>query len=523
MAITVYPPPATTSSSAAATTTDSTKYSWGTPKLGVCMQLTSECSNLCLCFCCRDLTAIANGATSCQTVNMSWRVFPFGDNCVVVLRSSCWNLVGQVFAISDSGAITSKGTCCELFNWMCEWSCCSPSCCYNYGPQTASCCIKNELCRTEGTDAAGRLYALLSYRTNGCNCSGYYDCAHVKSFCYDDTSNAWTDVCTYKNSTGSYSNPECATYAMISNPAKGFVSVRSHYCNCTGSNCYCTRYFVHGQHCVLNAHCTGCTTTYCQNMPAYFARYGDNNFYAMYHCCLINGRQPGYELRVDFDNCTVTKGNCMPRLTVHGCPCSINPHGQFPIAGSTVTYLMTNFFFNEGQGTNCCWAKLNNIYVTSNGSVYNKMEVCTKVCEAGCHPDQQLAKGKAFAEWTYGFRADVACSACDYYVSTQNNRCQFNCMGARMVNGYYTTDNNYELYDISAVRGDTDYAPFDVALGKVCLRDGIRSATGSNSCHASAVVVGNDWIVQLCNMEEGAGCYICAKLAVYGVNSSCGS
>jgi hypothetical protein len=84
MAITVYPPPATTSSSAAATTTDSTKYSWGTPKLGVCMQLTSECSNLCLCFCCRDLTAIANGATSCQTVNMSWRVFPFGDNCVVV-------------------------------------------------------------------------------------------------------------------------------------------------------------------------------------------------------------------------------------------------------------------------------------------------------------------------------------------------------------------------------------------------------------------------------------------------------
>jgi hypothetical protein len=160
MAITVYPPPATTSSSAAATTTDSTKYSWGTPKLGVCMQLTSECSNLCLCFCCRDLTAIANGATSCQTVNMSWRVFPFGDNCVVVLRSSCWNLVGQVFAISDSGAITSKGTCCELFNWMCEWSCCSPSCCYNYGPQTASCCIKNELCRTEGTDAAGRLYAL---------------------------------------------------------------------------------------------------------------------------------------------------------------------------------------------------------------------------------------------------------------------------------------------------------------------------------------------------------------------------
>ncbi len=522
MGITVYPPPATASSSAA-TTVDNTKYSWGTPKLGVCMQFTPECSNVCLCFCCRDVTAVDNGATVCQDLNGQWSVHPLGDNCVVVLKQSCWNLVGQVFSISDSGTITSNGACCELFNWMCEWSCCSPSCCYNNCPQHANCCVRNSLCRTEGTDAAGRLYALLVHDTNNCNCANYCNCAHVKTFCYDATSNAWCDVCTYKNGTGSNISPSCGYHALVTNPAKGFVAVRSHYCNCTATNCYCTRYFVHGNQCLLKAYSTGCNTTYCQNMPAFFGRYGDNNFYAMYHCCLINGKQPGYQLRVDFDNCTVTQGDCMRGLNVFGNACDINPHGQFPISGSTVTYLMTNFFFNEGQGAACCWASLNNVYVTNNGSVYSKMEVCTKRCQAGCFPDEQFGKAFAFGEWTYGLRNDTACSTCQYYESTRKNRCQFNCMGAKMVNGYYATNCHYELYDIAPVRGDVDYAPFDVAIGKVCLRAGITSATGcETSCGRGAVVVGSDWIVQICENGEATG-FCCAKLAVYGVNSSCGS
>ena len=523
MGITVYPPPAVASGSSSATTTDSTKYSWGTPKLGTCMQFTAECSNACFCFCCRDVTAVANGANVCTDLNGQWALHPLGDNCVLVGKVSCWNFVGQVFAISDSGVLSSKGTCCELFNWMCEWSCCSPDCCCNSCPQHANQCVRNILCRAEGTDASGRFYALLTYNTNNCGSTGYDACAHVKTFCFNPTDNSWCDICTFKNGTGPNANPDCAVDALISNPAKGLVSVRSHYCNCTGSNCQCTAYFVHGVRCAFKGYCTGCTTTLCQNRPVYFGRYSDNNFYAMFHCSDIAGKVPGYQLRVDFENCTVTKGDCMPGLTVKGCVTNINPHGGFPISGSTVNYLMTNFFFNEGQGAACCWAKLTNTYVTNNGSIYDKMEVCTLVCDAGCFPDEQLAKGMAFAEWTYGNRTRFACNTCPQFCSTCNNRCQFNCMGAKMVNGYYATNCQAEVYDTAPIRGDTDYAPFSVAIGKVCVKKGITDATGcATNCHRSAVVVGSDWIAQLCENGEATG-FCCAKLVIYGVNSSCGS
>ena len=189
------------------------------------------------------------------------------------------------------------------------------------------------MCKTEATDAAGRLYAAIWYGNNDCYCAGYTRCTHTKGFCFNPTDCTWCECsCTYKNAFGpGSSEADCAHFALITNPAKGMVAVRHCFANCTGQNCQCTRYFIYGNHCELCSYCTCCTTTYCQNRPIYFGRTGDNTFLAMFHCSLISNKQPGYKLTVDFDNCTVTKGDCMPRLTVSGCVCDINPHGTFPI------------------------------------------------------------------------------------------------------------------------------------------------------------------------------------------------
>tara|TARA_R100001510_G_C7656226_1_gene216032 strand:+ start:1775 stop:3337 length:1563 start_codon:yes stop_codon:yes gene_type:complete len=520
MGITVYPTPTTTSAS---TTTDTTKYSWGTPNLGVCMQFTSECSNACFCFCCNDTVAEANGANRCLCYNNQWAVHPLGDDCVAVTKGSIYNLVAQVYSIGSDGSLTAMGGTNELFNWMCEFSCCSPSCCYNYCPQVANCCVSHQLCRSEGTDAAGRMYAYLAFFNRQCHeVSGYKECVHTKSFCFNPTNCTWGEsTCTYKNGVGANMNIDCAHFALVTNPAKGLVAVRSCYCNCSTQHCYSTRYFVCGVHCLINSYCTGCTTTYCQSLPVYIGRTSSNTFLAMHHCSIISNKQPGYKLTVDFDNCTITRGDCMPGMTMSGCICETSPHSSFPISGSTVDYLVSGI--NVNNCSSCCYACLTNLYIQKNGSVYSKMEVGSRVTEAGCHPDAQFAQGKAFMEWAFGGRGQHACCCCPHFASTCNNRCQFANFGSKMVNGYQSTCCHYESYDSTAIRGDTDYAPFDVAIGKVCLRKGISDATGCQSnCHRSAVVVGSDWIAQLCENGQATG-YQCAKLAIYGVNSSCGS
>lgn len=513
--------------SGSSTTAASTNYEWGAPKVSAGTTLTACCSTLGVCACCCDCTAFAAGAGNCYCCrNSSWGMQALGPDCVVMYRSSCWSTVASVYSIASDGTLAKMGSECELFNWACEYSCCFSSCCYSYSPNYMSCCVRDQTSHSEQSDMCGRFYALIHHGGHDCNQSGYTCCINLKGFCWDSATCQWCRFVDCRTPAGTPEDPQDACFWQnLQNPIPGVVSYRSHGCNCFNNNRMCTGIMIHGVKRAFTLFCGNCCNTGCGDRPVFWGRTGTYNLIAFPHNEYACGFA-GTGVTIDMDSCTFSRTTCYPNLSVTGCQCCVNAHGPFPISTASVDYLFTNFCIGA-----CCHATLCNTYVGTNGAVWQKLEANSCGQSSGCYAHDVNARAAQWAAWGAGKCASQQngtggqfCNDSNNpnFTSTCANRCQFGGYGGMMIDGYYVDRCNRDIRDITSVRGDVDYAPFDIALGVTSMQKFICDKTGCTnlSCHRNMALLDNKWLVQLCCDGQGSG-YICAKLVVYGYNSSC--
>lgn len=506
-----------------AASSETISYSWGRPKFASGLNFSQPCASLVTCVCSAPVcTKNGVGISTCFSSLNPPQIYPLGDTCFVIASPSRWGVYGQVYSIANDGTVSTQGDWRCIYDWGHAISCKNTgSCCITCACDVALCCASDRSQHVANADAAGRFYV---YGIFGCQefysgLTNYCTRVNLQQFCWDSATCSWAYQCQYTNASaqGGGESLSCVE-AALSNPMTGVIVAKA--CNCTCNN-RAVNFLICGTRTLTCLCCGGLQNPECHRF--YSIRTGDNSLILIPDgtfgaCCSAVATK----FVITFSDCTVSAVQCYPFTYLPlfcGSPgCGNVPNIGYPPAGTSLDFLYTSVYVCLCNTTYTAY--LCNSYFAQNGSSWTSLIVDTNACtNVVC--DNSLYRSKA-SEWFFGNSGGTNCVCCGI-TNTCENRCQFSGFGPTMKNGYYVEACGGTMYDARLVTKTVDYAPFDIAVGKICLSKGIVDKTGCLcTCTRDVALVGDSWVVQLCcNPAPSCNCLFCFKITTYKYSTDC--